>query len=477
MKKFLSFIVVLFITFALVGCGGGRRPSADYEVLTMEELRAEENIDITFRIPFGDNIQEVINDIIDSFNEEFPNITVNLEVIGGYDEMKDATIIHIGGGKAPTLAVGYPDHFAEYLITESIITLDNFINAKDPEIGYTEEEINDFLPGYLEENRQFDADGSFVGLPFNKSTEALYYNKEFFDEFELNVPETWAEVEEVSAEIYEIVADIDDGEYSFLGDIASNLAADSFLPMMYDSTGNLFTTIIHQFDGIYTEPIYRAGGITDVQEGRLTFNENAKAKEALTYMQELADKDYLNVPEVWEGNYGSNFFINSQILMNVGSTAGSSHYSNSIGEWAVAPIPYYDADHKFVIQQGTNIAIFSQASDLEKLAAWLFIKHALTPENTAYFAMGTGYMPVRASSYELDEYVEFLENPAPSQVNTSKVHKATAEYSSGGWNYFVDPAWAGSSKVRAEVGTAVTQILVNKIDVSKAFADAVGRIG
>ena len=88
--------------------------------------------------------------------------------------------------------------------------------------------------------------------------------------------------------------------------------------------------------------------------------------------------------------------------------------------------------------------------------------------------MKTGYMPVRASAYELDEYKEFIEDDTD---NFAKVHRATSEYSKGGWNYFVDAAWAGSNKVRQECGTAVTQILVLQTDVQKAFNDAVGRIG
>ncbi|HHU55855.1 MAG TPA: extracellular solute-binding protein [Acholeplasmataceae bacterium] len=472
MKKLLSFVIVLVAVLVLSGCQRGY--SSDYEVLTIEQLKAEEKVEITFRIPFGTAIKNVIDELVESFNEEYPNVFVDVQVISGYDEMKDATILHVGGGNAPTLSVGYPDHFAEYLITESIIPLDKFINADDPRIGYSKEEIEDFLPGYLAENRQFDSKQSFIGLPFNKSTEALYYNKEFFDEFDLKVPETWAEVEDVAEEIYAIVEDIEDGEYSFLGNIATNLEEGTFLPMMYDSTGNLFTTIIHQFGGKYTEAIVRANGVTDVQRGKIAFKDDAKAKEALTYLQNLAKKNVMNVPEAWEGMYGSNFFINGQILMNVGSTAGASHYSNSIAEWAVAPIPYHDEDHKFVIQQGTNLCIFSQASDMEKLAAWLLIKHFLTPENTAYFAMKTGYMPVRASAYELDEYKEFIEDDTD---NFAKVHRATSEYSKGGWNYFVDAAWAGSNKVRQECGTAVTQILVLQTDVQKAFNDAVGRIG
>lgn len=474
MKKILLFVLLMVVTVGLVGCGN-KATSRTYEVLSISELKAAPKVDVTFRIPFGTNIQEVIQELIDDFNVDYPNVNITLDVIGGYDEMKDATIYDINGGQTPTMIVGYPDHFSEYLISGSIIALDNFINAEDPIIGYSAEEIADFLPGYLSENRQFDSNQAFRGLPFNKSTEALFYNKDFFEHYELEVPTTWEELEDVSVEIKTIMAGLEDNSHSWLPNAKTNYEADDFLPMMIDSTGNFFTTAIHQFDGKYTSQVYRESGAINLQQGILSFVEDAKAKEALTYMQTLANDKVLNTPEYWEGSYGSSFFIEGKILMNVGSTAGVSHYSSAKSRLGVAPIPYKDADHKYVIQQGTNVAIFSKSTDLQKLAAWLFIKHALTPENTAMFAMRTGYMPVRQSAYDLDEYVEFLENPAPADAAFSLVHNATKEYSENGWNYFVDPAWSGSSAVRKEVGTAVVEILVNKKDVQQAFNDARNR--
>lgn len=464
--------------FVMAGCKN-TQSSSQYEVLTIEELQAETSVDITFRIQFGKAIQDVILELIESFNEEYPNVNITLDIVNGsYTEMKKATVNDISGGLAPTMSVGYPDHFAEYLITDSIISLNGFMDATDPRIGYTQAEIDDFLEGYVAENTMFDLDGSFKGLPFNKSTEVMVYNKDFFDHFELTPPTTWAELETLSTTIYDIVDDLTDKQYAWLGDIATNLAASEFLPLMYDSTGNLFTTIIHQFDGKYTGALYRGdSGVVDVQRGTLDFATDEKASQALTYLQGLAEDNVMNVPEVWEGLYGSNFFINGKILMNVGSTGGISHYADSISSWNAAPIPYKDADHKYVIQQGTNFTIFSQASDMQKLAAWLFIKHCLTPENTAMFAMKTGYLPVRHSAYELEIYESFLNNPTPAQSDFSKVHNATLEYSGNGWNYFVDAAWAGSSGVRDEVGTALAQILVLKTSVATALADAVSRIG
>lgn len=478
MKKVLSYVILLVAVFCLVGCkptnsNTGKIAEDNYTVETVENLKAqpEDSVKITFRVPFGTTILDVINEFKDEFETEYPSVSIKVEVIGGYDQMKSATVQDINGGTAPTMSVGYPDHFAEYLISKSLIALDKFIN--DPNVGYTEDELKDFLPGYIQENRQFDKIGTYVGLPFNKSTEALYYNVEFFEEFNLKVPETWDEYKETSKKIMEIVSTLEDDTYSWLPNVKKNLANKEFIPCLVDSGGNMFTTIAHQFGGEYTSSIYKSTGLVDVQRGSYTFNTSTKTIEGLTFFQDLAKEGLINMPDVWELQYASSAFCSGKVVMNIGSTGGSSYYSTAKCTVGVAPIPYYSADKKFVIQQGTNVCIFSQASDLEKLAAWLFIKHMLTTENTEKFAEATGYMPVRSSAYETDAYKEFVDGVKLSAI----VQKATTAYASNGWNYFVDAAWAGSSNVRTECETALSTILVDKADIKKALDDAVKRIG
>lgn len=480
MKKFITLVLMLLAACVLVGCGGNNTGSktgdiayTDFTVETVENLNAQApgSVVVSFRIPFGTTIENQIREFADEFQALYPAVTIELEVVSGYDEMKSATIQDIGGGVVPTMTVGYPDHFAEYLITKSICSLDKFI--KDPNVGYTTEELADFLPGYITENRQFDKNGTYIGLPFNKSTEALYYNVEFFEEFDLKVPETWEEMETVCAEIMDIVKGLEDDQYSWLGKIKTNLTNGEFIPCLYDSGGNFFTTIIHQFGGQYTESIYKSNGLVDVQRGTLKFNTDNKAYEAFEYLQGLSKKGYVSMPDALELTYGSYAYNVGKAIMNIGSTGGSGYYADAICTTGVAPLPYKTEDHKNVIQQGTNVCIMAQASDLEKLAAWLFIKYMLQPEKTAEFAMVTGYMPVRQSAYELQDYIDWLAGP----TNAAKVHNATAQYASNGWEYFVDAAWAGSSTVRNECETAMIQILVNQTDINQALQDAVGRIG
>jgi len=49
---------------------------------------------------------------------------------------------------------------------------------------------------------------------------------------------------------------------------------------------------------------------------------------------------------------------------------------------------------------GTDIIMFSTAKEDEKRAAWEFMKYLISPEVTAYWAVNTGYLPVRRSALQ-----------------------------------------------------------------------------
>lgn len=475
MKKFLTLISVLLLVFSLSACK--RKDYLGVEVLTIEEVKAAEEINIKFRVPFGQKIVDVIQEIIDDFEEEYQNIKVELEVVGGYTELRDSLRYDIQSFDAPTMAVGYPDHFAEYLIGEALIPLDAFINSKNKGVGYSKEEFEDFIEDYLVENRQFNEEGYYYGLPFNKSTEVLIYNKKFFDKFDLTPPETWADAETLAKRILQIVTSGQaDNLYEGLK-LTDHIKDNPFVPFAWDSNANLFITATRQWGGAYTEKI-------DLESGSLKFD-NPQTKAAFAYLNTLAgyktdnqNTPLFTVPEYWEKSYASDPFKNLQTMVTVGSSAGIYHnIGGKVTEVGVAPIPYKDADKKFVIQQGTNVAIFAQADHLERMAAWLLIKHFLTPENNAKFSIGTSYFPVRNSVFELDSYKEFLKNPDIDVLAHSLAANVGLNYRDRGFTYFVDPAWSGSAQVRDIVGVIPAQIFVTKKSVDDAIKDAYARLG
>lgn len=148
--------------------------------------------------------------------------------------------------------------------------------------------------------------------------------------------------------------------------------------------------------------------------------------------------------------------------MSVGSTAGINYNIPADGsfEVGVVPVPQYDMNNKSAVQQGPNIAIMSNSTDAQRLASWLFIEFLTNAENTAAWAMLTGYLPVRYSGYDSTEYQEFLNI---TDINDSMYYFSLAANAAKLQTEFFDydPAFAGavtSSDARAQAEVAMEAI-------------------
>ena len=85
--------------------------------------------------------------------------------------------------------------------------MQNFIESDLEGVGEDDDFVlSDFLESYLNENRIADEGDDLYGLPFNKSTEVMIYNKTFFEHMNYTVPTTWDEVETLSKKILVDVA-------------------------------------------------------------------------------------------------------------------------------------------------------------------------------------------------------------------------------------------------------------------------------
>ncbi|NLD26627.1 MAG: extracellular solute-binding protein [Acholeplasmataceae bacterium] len=478
MKKTLLLLFALLLGLSLIGC------------------KRDNRIVVRFVLPSG-QIADAIKNL--KFEEDFENENPDINVIitgvsGSYDDVKKQTILDINSGSksAPDLVLGYPDHFAEYYGGGALVNMQPYID--NPEYGFTEDELADFIPSYLAENRGFINNESqdLFGLPFNKSSEVLIYNKTAMvalygeEEYLNKVPSTWAELETLTADImakvtngdldniWEEEADDPDTEEidpKYLS-ISRYVTENKFRPFGYDASDNAFITLLHQWGLPYTSR-------DNVSKGYYEFDTDG-TRAMLEELVRLNTAKVFNLAPHFGSNYCSDALKQIRCLLTVGSTAGvryneSSKYEYELG---VAPIPYKEADKKFVIQQGTNIAMLDVNSTEEELiAAWKFVKFMLTPERAAKFAMETGgYFPVRASSFNSDEYQEYLENPTDDKRAYSQA--ATVAFTSYNvdYTYFVDPAFLGSSEIRDEVEILLEDILVNASDVDASMRNTINKL-
>jgi len=429
MKKVLTLLLFGVLSLSLAGCVnfGGDNGTTD-DVVVLDELPTDE-IEITFWHVYGTTKGALLDEMIADFEELYPNITVTATSQTGYDEIRTAVEYAIPQKNTPTVVVGYPDHIAGYLNGNAVVPLDDFISHDTWGV-----DVEDFIDAYLEENTSYPG-GKYYSFPYSKSTEMMVYNK---DVIEANS----AAITAALGEAFPTDRALTWAELNLLSDILvdPNWNADNPTPnkceylINYDSPANFFINNVRQWDG----------GYTNIDGDILVQNDNTLAM--LDYVAARFDDNTFAIPLAWNESYSSTNFKNGDVCMSVGSTAGINYNIPENGEFEVGvlPTPQYDeANNPSAVQQGPNIAILGNSSDAERLAAWLLIKHLTNAENTADWAMLTGYLPVRYSGYQSTAYQAFLAINDPDELLYYSSLAAQAAYLQTGW-FAYDPPFAGS---------------------------------
>jgi multiple sugar transport system substrate-binding protein len=427
--------------------------------------------------------QTAIEELTRRFNEEHKgSVCVNLTAQGNYDTARDNTDAAIKAkNNIPDLVTTYPDHVAMFALSGNVVDLKPFID--DPEIGFTQEEWEDIYEIYRNESHAY-AGGYTYSLPLNKSTEVMFYNATFFETWleqygpqglkdpsliDVTDPSTWWTWEDIR-EVGLVVREITKTELNpetgknynevtmTVGETPKTFKFPDGNPLLaYDSDENLFITLAHQSGGGYTS-------VDDQGNYSLDFMNEVTLGAVEKYEKLVEEYKVATIPALIDQSlrYASEPFLNEMIFMTVGSSAGSKH-NDPQGKFklGVAPIPQMDLENPKVIQQGTNITMLDtgkENSEARQRAAWLYIKHVTSTESSAYFASKTAYLPIRETSRLSQEYQEYL-----ARTNRDGRPHAGAQAETVGsqqvFAYFFDEAFASSSKVRDDIGIALTEAL------------------
>lgn len=446
-KRILSVLLLacmLLSMVALAGCqkGGSNVLAGNFAI--PENGYDGSDVTITFYHTMGTNLTEVLERYIAKFNELYPNIHIEHEQVGNYDDVRDRVKTELTVQNQPNIAYCYPDHVALYNMARGVVTLDDLIaseikvtraDGSSEVLGLTKDQIADFIPGYYEEGKQF-GDGLMYTLPMSKSTEVLYYNKTFFDANGLTPPSTWDEMKALCQKILTIDPDS--------------------IPLGYDSEANWFITMTEQ----HVTPYTSASG-----DHFLFDNDANKAfvKEFRSWYQEG-----LVTTQAIYGAYTSGLFVSqtgTRSYMSIGSSAGATHqrpekvddaYPFEVG---IATIPQVNTSSPKVISQGPSLCIFKSANPQEVVASWLFVKYLTTTvEFQAEFSMASGYVPVLQSVSQNPVYASFLDSANGGDYISALSAKVCLAQANA---YYTSPAFNGSSTARDQVGLLMQSAFVN----------------
>lgn len=412
---------------------------------------------VIFYHAMGAKNQQLIQDIIDNFEEEMytkygVRVTVDQRGLGDYDTLRNTIAAGIASGVQPTVAQAYPDHVSFYLQGKAISSLDKFIEHEEYGLTGSKEDSYGYIDRFFNEGNIYDKEGTTYSLPFNKSTEVLYYNIELFEKYDWKVPETWDDVIAICEAWKET------SEYKAALNYGKKVAG-----IGIDSGANFFTTLIQQWGSEVT-------GFDENGIGEFRFD-SVETRNALNWLV----KEFNNGNIVTtDSGYWSDLFKAVQIPMILGSSAGASYNIPSDGSFTtgVAPYPQISGakeDEKFVIQQGTNVTLFNCNDKQEELFGWLFIKYLTNYESSLRWALNTGYFPIRKDVAASEEYQEYLSYDSYDTVREAiKVGLEQSEY------FYVTPTFFGSSMVRDE-GVFIIQAILyyqEEYSVDKAIKEA-----
>jgi ABC-type glycerol-3-phosphate transport system substrate-binding protein len=247
--------------------------------------------------------------------------------------------------------------------------------------------------------------------------------------------------------------------------------------------------MLRQFGGKYTElpesertvtPKKRQGHILFAKEG----TNRDTTLSMLKYLNRMAKAEIFGTPADFGGNasFSSEAFSKGQCMFMICSSGGLSYNTNNWEKrFRLAPIPYKDADKKFVISQGANLCL-TDNGPADK--GFELIKKLTTGEFQTRWAIETGYFPASVSSSTSTAYQSFLNDTSyadPILVTYREGARVNEnEYRAKNWNRFVDDAFIGSAVIREQVAFIIPNVLnavsEANIDNNEAYMSEINKI-
>ena len=457
MRKFLKItslllIVVMVFPLVLTSCHGGK-PLSAFEM--PEEFNTQKRYEIVFWEKNESNGYQraVYEAAVRDFEALYPNIKVKIKDYTDYGDIYQDVITNIATGTTPDVCITYPDHIATYITGKNIVVpLDELILDEKYGLGGSELRVDGVCADEIVEKflNEVKIDGVQYALPFMRSTEACYINRDLVEALGYEVPEilTWDFIFEVSRAAMQ-----KDSHGKYIN------GQEVMIPFIYKSTDNMMIQMLKQLGADYS---------TD--EGEiLIFNEDTE--DVLYMIADATESGSFNTFK-WI-SYPANYLNKGQCIFAIDSTAGATwmgSYAPNFDieekdfvqfETVVRAVPQFDTENPKMISQGPSICIFNKRDPGQVLASWLFCQFLLTNEVQIEYSKTEGYIPVTTKAQSSSEYQSYLASAGtPSNEKDAWIyygikHDTVRLLLDNIENTFTTPVFNGSASLRNAAGQLI----------------------
>ncbi len=362
---------------------------------------AQQATEITFYYPIavGGPITKIIDGYAEQFTREHPSIRVKPVYTGTYQESIVKALTATKSGEPPTTAILLSTDMFTLIDEDAIVPWDELAKGADDAAW-----MKSFFPAFMKNSQ---TGGKTWGIPFQRSTIVLYWNKEIFKEAGLDPnkpPATWTEQVEFAKKLVK-------------RDAAGNVTR---WGAQVPSSGFPYWL----FQGFTTQ--------NDVllmnEAGTQTHFDDPKVVEALQYWVDLSQKHQVMAPGVIEwGTTPKDFFEKKTAMMWTTTGNLTNVRTNAKFEFGVAMLPA--GRHRGSPTGGGNFYVFKKAPAAQQQAAVTFAKWMTTPERAAQWGIDTGYVAVRSDAWQTPAMKKYVADFPAAAVARDQLQYAVAELS------------------------------------------------
>ena len=158
--------------------------------------RAETQLTFYYPIAVGGPLTKVIDGYARQFEQANPGIKVNPIYAGNYDDARIKALAALKAGQSAPLSVLYSIDLYELIEQDVIVAWDDVATTADDKAW-----LKAFYPALMMNGTY---KGKTYGIPFQRSTIVLYWNKEAFKEAGLDPdrpPANWTEMTQMASKL------------------------------------------------------------------------------------------------------------------------------------------------------------------------------------------------------------------------------------------------------------------------------------
>ncbi|WLR49092.1 sugar ABC transporter substrate-binding protein [Halobacillus litoralis] len=420
-------VLIMAFAFILTGCsdesGGEAGTNSD-------------QTEITLGFYSSGSADEKMNELIQKFEEEHPDIKVKTQN-APYQQFFQKLDTQIAGGTAPDVWLSDGVFVQKYAERGAAKDLTEWINEdleKDEYYG-------------LDFNK--DSDGKYWGVPQGIQIGALFYNKDMFDQAGVEYPDeswTWEDLKEAGAKL---TIDTD------------GMKADdaSFKP---DSVKQYGLTFFNITEGWMPVMKSYGGGVLgeDLRNSIIDSEEN---KEAINYIVDGMERGIFTDPSDLQAFQSPmSPFPSETAAMRIGIYARTLAANETGVNYDVTVLPKGPDGERFSPTIANSWVISESASDEKAKAAWEWVKYWVQEDEVQkeWAALGEA-VPVKKSVANSELFLESGDKPANKQAFLDSFeHAGTLD---------VNAVWSEWVK---KFGDNINRAFLNETSVEEALENA-----